>query len=89
MNKKNLFGRYITGSSAFFLNTAGEHYLAAKIFLAMAERYKLKQNGKEIPLNEAFEVIKDSKGIERLQLKQGVTKSDGTEFTMRSNDVLS
>ncbi len=89
MNKKNLFGRYITGSSAFFLNTAGEHYLAAKIFLAMAERYKLKQNGREIPLHEAFEVVKDSKGIERLQLKQGVTKSDGTEFTMKDQMMFS
>lgn len=81
MNKKNLFARYITSSSAFFINNCGEHYLQSKSFLAMSQRYMLKDaKGNEINLLEAFEVRKNDKGIEKLHIKEGVTKLDGSEF---------
>lgn len=82
MNKKNLLSRVFSGPSVFFMNNAGEHYLAAKVFIAMSERIKLKDKlGKSVSLINAFEVRKDASGIERLYLKDGVVKQDGSEFT--------
>ena len=81
-NKKNLLSRYVNTGTAFFINNAGEHYLAAKLFIGMSERVNLLDGqGNQIKLIEAFETVQDSKGIERLQLKQGVTKLDGSEYT--------
>lgn len=77
-----MIARYFTGSTAFFINNAGEHYLAAKIFLGMAQRYFLKDaHGNQVPLYEAFEVVKNAVGRETLQLKTGLTKLDGSAFT--------
>lgn len=77
----------MTGSTAFFLNNAGEHFIATKLFLAMAERHMLKDaSGNEIKLIDAFEVAKDAKGMEYLKTKKGVTNIDGSAFT--EHDIM-
>jgi hypothetical protein len=76
-------------NSLFFLNNCGEHYLQTRTFLAIANRIKLKLNGKDIKLLDAYDVVKDSNGISRLELKEGVTKQDGTAFTSRDVMMLS
>lgn len=86
MNKKNIFSRLCNQSALFFLNNAGEHFMQTRTFLALASRYKLKDaSGNIINLWDAYEVQKGEDGIERAEIKKGVTKLDGSEFT--DNDV--
>ena len=77
IDRKTVFSRLFKTNSLFFINQAGEHYLQSKMSLALANKIKLKDsNGKEISLWEAYEV-KDNKII----LKRGLKKEDGTEWT--------
>lgn len=72
------------------MNNAGEHFMQNRVFLALAVRFKLKDaQGNEINLWDAHEVVKGSDGIERVQLKKGVTKMDGSAFTSRDVEQIS
>lgn len=75
--RKTWFGRMFNISSLFFINRAGEHYIQSVLSLSLANRVKLKDSsGKEITLHDAYEV----KG-NKLVLKEGVTKLDGSAWT--------
>lgn len=59
--------------------------------LAMLDNYKVKLNGKEISLFDAFEVEEltdDNNNVisAELIIKEGVTKLDGSEFT--NDDII-
>lgn len=75
--RRTWFSRSLKMSSLFFLNNAGEHFMQNRTSLALAQGTKVKdKNGNQISLYDAYEV-KDG----RLQLRQGITKLDGTEWT--------
>lgn len=77
MERKSIFTKLFSTSSLFFLNHAGEHYMQNRLSFALADSIKLKDStGKEITLHEAYEV----KG-NKLVLKEGITKLDGTPWT--------
>ncbi len=83
---KNTTVRFLGKGGVFFLQNAGEHYLQTKTLLAYMNHYKLVDSlGKEVSLFDAFEVVKDiQSGVvidAKLQLKQGLKKVDGSEFT--------
>ncbi|CAJ0592308.1 unnamed protein product, partial [Cylicocyclus nassatus] len=62
----------------------GEDYLSSTTGLALARNTKLKLNGKEINLYDAYEVAytdEANKDGAYLRMKSGVTKVDGSEFT--------
>lgn len=76
MERKNLISKLFKSSSLFFINNAGEYYMQTKMSLALANRIKLKDaKGNSITMIDAYEV----KG-NRLVLKEGVTKEDGTAW---------
>jgi len=75
-----------SSSTLFFMNNAGEHWMQNRTSLALANNYKMKSpEGKLVNLWDAMEVIhldNSNKDLgARLQLKQGYTKEDGSEFT--------
>lgn len=74
------YGRF----SPLFGHGSGELYLQSKVMLAMLSATKVKLNGQEVSLYEAYEVVTESDydGTKTtLKLKEGVTNLDGTEFT--------
>lgn len=81
---KSWTGRILGNANMFFLNHAGEHMLHAKTMLAVLRNTKVKLDGAEISLFEAFDT-KDfgDKGV-KLVLKKGVTTLDGE--LLSSND---
>lgn len=82
LNRKNFFSRNVNLGAAFFMNNAGEHFMQNRIFLAIAARYKLKDvNGNQINLWDANHVVRGKDGIERVAIRPGITKLDGTAFT--------
>jgi hypothetical protein len=80
MNRKGL-KRLLNGSTVFFLNTMGEHFLQTRTFLAYADSLKLKQNGNDIKLINAFDIVTNEDGSSALKIKDGVRWADGREFT--------
>ena len=81
---KSWTGRILGNANIFFLNHAGEHLLHTKTMLAILRNTKVKLNGSEISLFEAFET-KDfgDKGV-KLVLRKGVTDLEGN--VLSSND---
>jgi len=76
-SRKSLISKLFKTSSLFVMSSAGEHYMQLKMSLALAIHQKLKdKSGKEITLVDAYEVVGN-----KLQLKEGVTKLDGTTWT--------
>ena len=86
MDRKTWLARGLKLESLQFMSTCGEHYMQTRTYLALADRYKmLSPEGKEVPLYEALEskYIDDNnknKGA-TLEVKEGYTKLDGTQFT--------
>lgn len=85
-DRKTIFSKMFSKSSLFFMSNAGEHYMQTRTSLALSETYKMKTpNGKIVSLWEAMEVVpidpNNPEGASRLQIKNGYTKEDGTEFT--------
>lgn len=83
---KGPISRILGSASLLFMNNMGEHYLHCRTMLSMLDNYKVKLNGKEISLFDAFEVEEltdDNNNVisAELILKEGVTKLDGSEFT--------
>lgn len=76
--RRTIIGQALKSSSLFFINHAGEHWMQTRMSLALANREKLKNSvGKEINLWDAVEVVDN-----KLKLKKGVTKLDGSEYTL-------
>lgn len=77
----------------FFLG-AGDHYLRARVAIAMANNTKLKDaSGNDISLWDALETVpidpNKPNGGAKLALKEGVTKADGSAFETRDYFTLS
>lgn len=90
-DRKTWFSRMGNFSALFFMNNAGEHWMQHRTSLALADRYKMKSpDGKVVSLWDAMEVVyidPSNKALgAKLQLKQGYTKEDGTEFT--KDDII-
>ena len=90
-DRKTWFTRMGNSSALFFMNNAGEHWMQHRTSLALANRYKMKApDGKLVSLWDAMEVVyidPNNKALgAKLQLKQGYTKEDGTEFT--KDDII-
>lgn len=85
-DRKTWFNRMFSTSTLFFMNNAGEHWMQNRTSLALADAYKMKApNGQIVSLWDAMEVVpidsNNKKLGAKLQVKQGYTKEDGTEFT--------
>jgi hypothetical protein len=77
MERKNWVSRMFKGNTLFFMNNIGEHYLQTKMSLALANKIKLKDSkGNSINLWDAYEVRGN-----KLTLKDGITKEDGSAWT--------
>lgn len=90
-DRKTWFSRMCNSSALFIMNNAGEHWMQHRTSLALANRYKMKSpDGKLVSLWDAMEVVyidPSNKALgAKLQLKQGYTKEDGTEFT--KDDII-
>lgn len=90
-DRKNWFSRMGNTSALFFINNAGEHWMQHRTSLALADAYKMKApDGKLVSLWDAMEVVyidPNNKALGgKLQVKQGYTKEDGTEFT--KDDII-
>lgn len=88
---KSWFGRMFNSSTLFFMNNAGEHWMQNRTSLALADAYKMKSpEGKIVSLWDAMEVVykdKNNKSLgAKLQVKEGYTKEDGSEFTQ--SDII-
>lgn len=83
---KTKFGQKFGSNLLYTFSTAGEHWMAHRNALALAHQEKVLLNGKKIPLWDAYEVVpidaKDPDGAAELKLKKGVTKLDGTKFSL-------
>ena len=76
----NPISKIIGNSSLFFLYGIGEHLLHAEGMLAILHNKKnnvLDDKGNEVPLIEAFTVVKDATGNGELVIKRGYTQTDG------------
>lgn len=85
-DRKTWFSRMANTSALFFMNNAGEHWMQHRTSLALANTYKMKApDGKIVSLWDAMEVVPIDKSNPKLgaklQVKEGYTKKDGTEFT--------
>lgn len=85
-DRKTWFSRMFSSNTLFFMNNAGEHWMAYRTSLALASAYKMKSpDGKTVSLWDAMEVEyldpNNKKRGARLVIKKGYLKEDGTEFT--------
>ena len=87
-NEKNVFTKMFGIGSLYFMMKGGENYMHTRTALALGEANKLLLNGKEISVYDAYEVTTDKDGIRRLELKKGVTKLDGTEWTSKDEEAF-
>ena len=71
--------RFARDFSPFMLQKQGAKFINTLAFLALSHKHKLKLNGEDVNLIDAYEVIVVN-GIRVLKLKEGVTKPDGTPF---------
>lgn len=91
---KGAVSRIMQGASIYIMNNLGEHYLHSRTMLAMLDRQKVKVNGKEVSLFDAWTVrtLKDDKGnpiSSELVLTNGTKDTDGNElFTEENADEM-
>lgn len=90
-DRKTWFSRMGNSSALFLMNNAGEHWMQHRTSLALADAYKMKSpDGKIVSLWDAMEVVyidpNNKKLGAKLQLKEGYTKEDGSEFT--KDDII-
>lgn len=84
-DKKRL-GKLFSTNSLYFMSKAGEHWMQTRTSLALAEKYiMVSPEGKKVSLWDAMEIVpidKNNKSLgATLQVKEGYTKENGTEFT--------
>lgn len=89
-NRKTWLTQLLNKSPLFFLNNSGEHWMSNRTALAMALNYKLKDRaGNIVSLWEALQVVPNNPNNpaagSRLEVREGLTKVDGTDFTR--NDI--
>lgn len=85
-DRKSWLSRLFNSSALFFPSKAGEHWMAFRTSLSLADTYKMKSpDGNIVSLWDAMEVVyidPSNKSLgAKLQVKQGYTKEDGSEFT--------
>lgn len=85
-DKKTWASRLANESALFVLQNCGEHWIQGRTSLALANTIKMKSpDGKIVSLWDAMEVVytdpNNKKLGANLQVKEGYTKEDGTEFT--------
>lgn len=85
-DKKNWASRLLNEGALFALQNSGEHWMQGRTSLALANTIKMKSpDGKIVSLWDAMEVVyidpNNKKLGASLQVKEGYTKEDGTEFT--------
>lgn len=90
-DRKTWFSRMFGTSALFVMNNAGEHWMQNRTSLALASAYKMKSpDGKIVNLWDAMEVVytdpNDHKKGAKLQVKEGYTKEDGSQFTQ--DDII-
>lgn len=93
-NNRNLLTRIFGPGIQYLGQDAGDHWLYNRTAIAVALRYKLKdKNNNSISLWDALEVVPLNKEHPelgtKLQLKEGVTKEDGSAFTSRDISDIS
>ena len=84
---KGALSRIIGNSNVFFLNNMGEHYLHTRTMLAMLDAYKVKEGKVEKSLYDVMEVV-EKDGTYSIEIKDGVTKLDGSAITEDDIDKL-
>lgn len=90
-DRKTWFSRMGNSSALFLMNNAGEHWMQHRTSIALADAYKMKSpDGKIVSLWDAMEVVyidpKNKSLGAKIQLKEGYTKEDGSEFT--KDDII-
>lgn len=88
---KGALGRAFRNTGLYILNNLGEHYLHSRTMLAMLDRHKVKVNGKETSLFDAWKVIslEDDNGkvvSYKLVLKNGTKALDGSELYTEAHE---
>ena len=90
--KKTWLSRAFNGRTLYFMTTAGDNWAYFRTAFAILDRYKVKLNGEEISLLNAYEKVyidpDDHSLGAYLKLKDGVTKLDGSEFTEKDKQDL-
>jgi hypothetical protein len=77
---KGPVSRIIGKTNLFILNNLGEHYLHTRTMLAILDACKVMDNGTEKSLYDVMEVV-NKDGEYSIEIKDGVTKPDGTSIT--------
>lgn len=93
-NNRNLLTRIFGPGIQYIGQDAGDHWLYNRTAIAVALRYKMKDSkGNSISLWDALETVPINKEHPeygtKLQLKEGVTKEDGSTFTSEDISKLS
>ena len=79
MDRRTLVEKILSQNSLFVTNSSGEHQMQFRSSLALAYEVKLKdKDGKDITLLDAFDKVGN-----KLVLKEGLKKTDGTLYTER------
>ena len=81
----NPFRRLFGGLNSMSLYSSGEYLIRTINMYAILYKEKVKLNGKEIPLIEAFETTLKNNGFAELKLKNGVTKLDGSSLNLNDD----
>lgn len=83
---KGTFSRMVKHMNLYILNNIGEHNLHCTTMLAMLDRYKVKVDGKETSIVDAWKVREVNNSYE-LVLKDGTTDKDGNQLFTESLKV--
>lgn len=90
--KKTWLSRAFNGRTLYFMTTAGDNWAYFRTAFAILDNYKVKLNGEETSLLNAYERVyidpNDHSLGAYLKLKDGVTKLDGTAFTEKDKNDL-
>lgn len=78
---KSMFRQLLSKDCSFIGYSSGEEVIHYVNMYAILHHEKVKLNGKEISLYDAYEVSNNIDNNSELVLKQGVTKKDGTAIT--------
>lgn len=78
---KSMFRKLMAHDLSFIGYGSGEYLIHYVNMYAVLHHQKVKLNGKQIPLYEAFEVVNKKDGVAELKLKDGVTRLDGSAVT--------
>ena len=90
--RRSWVGKILDGKSLYFMTTLGDNWAYFRTAFSILDNYKVLLDGKEISLLNAYERVyidpNDHSLGARLQLKEGVTKLDGTAFTEADKQLI-